>query len=281
MRFVWLTRRHPVQSRWAQLIATVLTVAAIMAVSQSLVLPYHIQRGSPGTVETRPGEFLTFLVPAHSPPAVRSPTRTAERPLQRMQRQDTAGAVPVTLLPALPLSAPVAPPPRSEVTPPVTTVPSQIRSESSSPDVASPIVGAVGPRLMPLGVSTARPLTAAARDSVLAQLSSDVPKLAKTWRPTQAERDSTLRERSMVAWGARVELHPMTSSGIGGGISAPFPLFSPVPSRKQQIRDSIVNAQVLRQIAVIAKRARAEQDSLRRADSLVRGRRAQSDSGVR
>jgi hypothetical protein len=134
------------------------------------------------------------------------------------------------------------------------------------------------------GVSTERPLTAAARDSVLAQLSSDVPKLAKTLQPTQADRDSILREQSRLDRVARDQHRPAMLQVPVGSFSLPFPFFSYSGSPQKQLRDSILNADIQARIARILERGRAKRDSLRRADSLAKARRdrihARSDSGV-
>ena len=215
-----------------------LTVAAVVSILQQLVPLSHTQRGTSRTVETKPHVLTAFLVPAHPLPVMRSPTRTPGRAFQTPHRQAPAIAAPMPVTPPLP-SSPLAEPmvPRSPgvVTPPRTTVPLT--------GSASPTRRAVGPRQVRAGVSTERPLTAAARDSVLAQLSSDVPKLAKT------------------------------SQMPVGSFPLPFPFFSYSGSPEQQLRDSILNADIQARIARILKRGRAKRDSLRRADSLAKARR--------
>ena len=179
-------------------------------------------------------------------------------------------------LPSSPLAEPRVPQSPGVVTSPRTTVP---RTDS-----ASSIRSAVGPRQVRAGVSTERPLTAAERDSVLAQLSSDVPKLAKTSQPTQADRDSILREQSRLDRVARDQHRPAMLQMPVGSFSLPFPFFSYSGSPQKQLRDSILNADIQARIARILERGRAKRDSLRRADSLakVRGDRihARSDSAV-
>ncbi len=78
------------------------------------------------------------------------------------------------------------------------------------------------------------------------------------------------------------DVHVMQGSGkdgvgaAGGLASIPFPLFSSGPSRKQRVRDSVIDADVRAGLARLAVRAAAKRDSLRlialrdslRADSL-------------
>src|SRR5665213_4612364 len=273
-RFAWLVRRHPVRASWSHLIAAVLTVAAIMAILQQVVPLYHDQRGTSRAVETRPHVLIAFLVPAHPLPVMRSPSRTPERAFQTPHRQAPASVAPIAVTPALPLSRPAEPAvPQSPevVTPPGTTVP---RTGS-----ASPTRRAVGPRQVRAGVSTERPLTAAERDSVLAQLSSDVPKLAKKLQPTQADRDSILREQSRLDRVARDQHRPAMLQMPVGSFPLPFPFFSYSGSPEKQLRDSILNADIQARIARILKRGRAKRDSLRRADSLAKARRETGNRG--
>jgi hypothetical protein len=278
MRFVWLARRHPVEAPWAQLIAIVLTVGAIAAVSTPLRSHYDTDRTAP-IVERAAGEHLTFIVPPHSTPAIRTPAQRADRPAQELPRRplDPPPVAPVTsVVPPLRVSEPAAlhPPPIAAAR--IATVPPAAGSEASSPNVGSPSRRAVGPLAAPSGFSASRPLDAAARDSSLVQLMSSVPMLARARRPTQAEKDVALREQSRLEAIARDELRPVIRPMTAGGIAIPLPLFSSVKSRKQQVRDSIVNADFLQRLARLAERARAKQDSIRRADSLAAVRRAPS-----
>jgi hypothetical protein len=254
----------------------VLTVAAIMAILWPLAPLYQTRRGTQSVSETKPHMLITFLTPVKPPPAaVRSPMPKDKRPAPTTEQQP-ASAVPEQTQPLFPssgLTEHAVPQHQAVSAPPVTTAPAtDTGTTTSSSDIAAPTQRATGPRERRAGISTTRPLTAGARDSVLAQIASDAPTLAKTRRLTQAETDSALREKAMLERVAHDQHRPPMLHTGGGSFPIPFPIFSYSKSPEQQVRDSTLNADILARLARIARRERAKRDSLRKADSVAKAR---------
>jgi hypothetical protein len=105
------------------------------------------------------------------------------------------------------------------------------------------------------------PLTRAARDSLLHQLSLAVPFLARTRRPTLAEVDSSYRAEALRQWWWRQQGRPVPIEGGVGTVS--LPVFSRGPSRAQRLRDSIVHDANLLRLSRLADRAWARSESSR------------------
>jgi len=105
---------------------------------------------------------------------------------------------------------------------------------------------------------------------VLRVLAGAIPRLARTRRMTQAERDSLyiLDARRQLMW--REQGRPVPIMPIGGG-AIPLPLFSPGPSPAKRMRDSVVHHDNLLRLRRIAERAAATKPAARGgADSLAK-----------
>ncbi len=268
MRGAWWSRPNDARSPWAQAVAIAFTAAIVVAVSIPLA-----PRGRPTASTTSrrapAPEHVTYLsptlpVPRPPPPRTREANRTRAAPPPAPPASPPA----VRFAPPPPDSSPTshAPAGASGTRPPaVPLTVDRRRAAAGAPGGAR-----LGPLIAPSGFSARQSLSAIGMDSARRALAGDVPRLALTRKPSQAQIDAELRERERQQASTWEAHRPVALPLAGGGVSVPFPLFAAGPSRAQRRRDSIVNADYVARLARMMKFARARLDSLCRADSVAR-----------
>lgn len=284
----WSSRRDS-PGLTSSMMALVVT-AALFASALGAMIGVH---SLPSLFTNAPVDRTTvvWLPPAVAPPPRIAPPRTRQAP------PEPRTIAPVT--PAVPLVAPATAPTTSPtvVAPSKTGVVGRTGVDSTGSGAAPIIplgaiplvptqplravpnpprdthVGVGGAPVSPAGVTTdSRMLTPGQRDSIvhayMAGLSLNGP------MSDRERADVARREYSPPIHNGQPEAAARAQT-VGGGVSIPFPLFSPGPSAAQRKRDSIVAAEnglrLLRlRDRVLLKRDSSRADSLRRRDLRAR-----------
>jgi hypothetical protein len=254
-RFVFPRERRQRGSRaFALGVATVATIAMGVLPSVGVTSVFTIFNRGVDTTAVFVAEGLRFVATAP-----RDDTRAMLRSSPSNRRAPVPGS-----------AAPSAVAPQSPAVPPGNAA---SRGGDRDPYISwTPPAGSYAPRPLATPRFGYFPgtggFTAAQQDSVLWKLERGVP-YAKPVPPSQAERDAKAREDAP-RWAFARDEHrpvPMTGSGSGGSIRAPF--LSSGPSAAERRRDSAIHAGNLLRLQRLADRARARQDSLRRMDSIA------------
>ena len=260
MSFVWPARRGDSHARGAVLVAMALTTAAVGALSPSFARLYRVHGPAAAARGGEPAEVAVYVVPPGA--LVPAPRRIAPAPERRVSRR-------AQRLPELP--SVVDSGPRLHLTAESTTVSSGKMPDASAaaaplPGSIAPAHAAIGPVAAPTGVTRPPVGTEPYVPLGLRTNWQSFWDLVRDTKPTPAQRDSSLKEQEQARVAARDAGRPMPL-GLG---HFRLPLFSRGPSHAQRERDSIVNADYLRRLAILQARARAMRDSARRADSARR-----------
>lgn len=232
MRFVWPAQRYDRLTRKAAALSVAITTVVAGALSLPIVTIYRAANGEASFRADDSREVVTFVQPerratpvtgARTPSAVATPRRAVRS--ERLLNSDTGSGLPAQ---------------------------TDTRGGAAAPGTSNPGAPAteargVGPVATPVGVR-GPPVIGA-------------PPPAWRWLPpTQAERDSTARERERRMAEGRDQHRPVAIPMGGAGI--PMPFLSRGPSREERARDSVVNADNLARLARLAERARKKRDSL-------------------
>lgn len=254
MSFVWPARPADSHARAAVLVAMVLTAAIAAALSPSLARLYGPH--GPGRI-TKAGELAEVTIYVASPA---SPHAKRRRPEARSHTGTLTGrrAGPASSM------TDSGPPPYVAAAERTTARPLQPIGDAvmpaSQPAVAAPAHAPLGPVAAPVAVTRSPASNEAYVPLRLRTKWKSFFDLVRETKPTPAERDSAYKTEERARVAARDDRRPMPIAF--GHIRVP--LFSRGPSHAQRLRDSIVNADYLRRLAILEARARAAQDSMRR-----------------
>lgn len=263
MSFVWPARRGDSHGRGAVTVAIALTAAAVGALSPSFARLYRVHVPAAEASGGEPAEVAVYVVPpVVQAPAPRRMPPAPERRLSREVKRFSASLATVDSGPRSRVAAESATV-SSGKTP---NVPDAPAAAAPLPGSTTPTHAAIGPVAAPVGVTRAPVGTAPYVPLRLRTEWKSFWDLVRDTKPTPAQRDSSLKEQEQTRVAARDAGRPMPL-GLG---HFRLPLFSRGPSHAQLQRDSIVNADYLRRLAILQARARAMQDSARRADSARR-----------
>ena len=239
MRFVWPAQRYDRLTRKAAALSVAITVVFAGALLLPIVTIYRAANGEASLPADDSHEVVAFVqldrratpsTPARTPSTVATPPRAVPR--ERLLNSDTGSRVPAQ----------------------VDTRGSAGAPATANPGAPAPEVRSAGPVATPVGVRLPPVIGA--------------PPPPWGWLPpTQAERDSTARERERLMAEGRDQHRPVAIPLGSAGFPVPF--LSRGPSREERARDSVIHADNLARLARLAARARAKRDSLNAVKALA------------